>query len=91
MHPSNDSLFLIGTDKGSLKLSDLRISSNFNDAIGFNTEKIVNKNFFTDIVCSYSSSQFIKSGKYVAARDYLNVRIWDITNATKPLMTIPVQ
>jgi serine/threonine-protein phosphatase 2A regulatory subunit B len=33
----------------------------------------------------------LKKGKYVAARDYLNVKIWDVCNPAKPLMTVPVQ
>ncbi len=69
----------------------MRQTSNFNDALGFATEKVTNKNFFTELVSSYSSVQFMRQGKYVAARDYLNVRIWDVCNANKPLMTIPVQ
>lgn len=43
------------------------------------------------MVSSYSSVKFAKKGKLIAARDYLNVKIWDIANTKKPLMTIPVQ
>lgn len=90
-HPTSDSLFLLGTDKGSLKMGDLRKSSNFSDAMDFISDKVTQKNFFTELISSYSSAQFIKKGKYVAARDYLNVKIWDVCNASKPLMTICLQ
>jgi len=43
------------------------------------------------MVSTYSSVQFMKQGKYIAARDYLNVKVWDVCNSSKPLMTIPVQ
>lgn len=46
-HPTSDSLFLLGTDKGSLKMADLRKSSNFGDAMDFVSEKVTQKNFFT--------------------------------------------
>ena len=82
---------MLGTDKGTLKMADLRKSSNFGDAMDFGSEKVTQKNFFTELISSYSSAQFIKKGKYVAARDYLNVKIWDICNASKPLMTISLQ
>jgi hypothetical protein len=36
MHPTSDSLFVFGTNKGSLKLGDLRRSSRVdNDALNF--------------------------------------------------------
>lgn len=35
MHPTSDSLFMYGTNKGNLKLCDLRIGSN-NDANSIN-------------------------------------------------------
>lgn len=69
----------------------MRKSSSFNDALDFTSEKAAQKNFFTELISSYSSAQFIKKGKYVAARDYLNVKIWDVCNTSKPLMTVTLQ
>jgi hypothetical protein len=54
---------LFGTDKGKLKMCDLRQNYNSNEAVGFASEKVTNKNFFTELVSSYSSAQFIKKGK----------------------------
>ncbi len=72
-------------------MCDLRKSSNFNDAVDFVSEKPGQKNFFTELVSSYSSAQIIKKGKYVAARDYLTVKVWDVCNASKPLVTVNLQ
>mgnify|MGYP000897574453 CR=1 FL=1 len=72
-------------------MCDMRKSSSFNDALDFTSEKAAQKNFFTELISSYSSAQFIKKGKYVAARDYLNVKIWDVCNTSKPLMTVTLQ
>lgn len=83
-------MFLIGSDKGALKLGDLRSSSVINNGANFISEKGV-KNFFTEMVTSYSAVSFIKGGKYIAARDYLNVKIWDVANPSKPVSTICLQ
>ena len=43
------------------------------------------------MVSSYSSAQLIKKGKYIVARDYLTVKVWDVANTSKPLTTITLQ
>jgi hypothetical protein len=70
---------------------DLRLNSGSNNTISFDSDKTNNKNFFTEMISAYSSATFFKKGKYLAARDYLNVKIWDVANTSRPLMTIPVQ
>lgn len=48
-------------------------------------------NFFTQMISSYSSISFMNGSKYIAARDYLSVKVWDICKTDKPLLSIPVQ
>jgi serine/threonine-protein phosphatase 2A regulatory subunit B len=43
------------------------------------------------MVSSYSNAKFIKNGKYIIARDFLTVKLWDIANTSKPLSTITLQ
>lgn len=43
------------------------------------------------MVSSYSSISFMNNSKYIAARDYLSVKVWDICKTDKPLLSIPVQ
>jgi len=69
----------------------MRTSSDFSNSSSFLSDKVSNKNFFSEMVASYSSVKFAKKGKLVAARDYLNVKVWDVCNTSKPLMTIPLQ
>ena len=33
----------------------------------------------------------MKNGKYLAARDFMNIRVWDICNPKKPIASIPIQ
>lgn len=92
MHPTADNLFLFGTNKGSLKMCDLRISAaSDNTAVNFKLESVGQKNFLTEFISGCSSAEFIKNNKYIASRDFLSIKIWDICNPKKPITTVPVQ
>jgi|694.fasta_scaffold135786_1 hypothetical protein len=43
------------------------------------------------MVSAYSSVEFLKGGKYLAARDFLTVKLWDTANTKKPLFQVSVQ
>ena len=49
------------------------------------------KNFFSQMISSYSSIVFLNQGKYIACRDYLTLKIWDVAKTDLPLVTIPIQ
>ena len=48
-------------------------------------------NFFTQMISSYSSLAFINNNRYIAARDYLSVKVWDTKKTDRPLMSVTVQ
>ncbi len=48
-------------------------------------------NFFTQMISSYSSIQFTNNNKHIIARDYLSIKVWDISKADKPISSIPIQ
>ena len=48
------------------------------------------RNFFTEIVSSISDATFSKDGRYIFARDFLNVKVWDVNMSNKPVATIPI-
>lgn len=48
------------------------------------------KNFFTEIVASISDATFSKNGRYIFARDFLTVKVWDVNMTNKPVATIPI-
>jgi serine/threonine-protein phosphatase 2A regulatory subunit B len=66
-------------------------SANTSKVIDFGTETRSLKNFFTDIIATVGSIDFTQNGKYVVSREYLNVKIWDLTNTKKPLHNVCVQ
>ena len=91
MHPNHDSMFVYGTNKGNLKLCDMRIGSDTDStAFNFKSEYAGNKNFLASLLSGYSSADFTKQGRYLVSRDYLTVKIWDICNTKKPVLNIPL-
>lgn len=48
-------------------------------------------NFFTQMISSYSSISFLNNHRHIAARDYLSIKVWDISKTDKPLVSIPIQ
>jgi serine/threonine-protein phosphatase 2A regulatory subunit B len=49
------------------------------------------KNFFTELVTNYSSVEFLRGGKYIAARDFLTVKVWDVCQSKKPVCEVVLQ
>lgn len=48
------------------------------------------KTFFSDIIGCISDLKFSESGRYLLARDYLNLKIWDLQMESKPVETYPI-
>ena len=97
IHPTSDSMFAYGTNRGALFLSDMRISStDFVDEdsyqpLSFKVESQEKKNFFNQMISSYSSLGFMSNAKYLVSRDFLTVKIWDVCKTNKPVACISVQ
>lgn len=43
------------------------------------------------MISSYSSINFMNGNKYIVGRDYLTVKVWDVSKAEKPIVSITVQ
>lgn len=91
-HPQQCNLFMYSSSKGTIKLCDMRTNS-----VCQNKTKIfeeftnpINHNFFTEITSSISDIKFSPNGRYIASRDYLTVKIWDINMNNKPIKTINI-
>lgn len=91
-HPLDCNLFMYSSSKGMIKLNDMRMNS-----LCDNHSKIFeeytdpsNHNFFTEITSSISDVKFSSNGRYIASRDYMTVKIWDINMETEPIKTINI-
>lgn len=53
-------------------------------------EDQANKTFFSEIITSISDFKFSKDGRYMLARDFLTLKIWDLNMESKPIKTINI-
>lgn len=90
-HPGSDAMFLYTTNKKTLKLNDLRVSAREESGVNFMSESKDSKNFFTELVTNYSSVEFLRGGKYIVARDFLTVKVWDVCQSKKPVCEVVLQ
>ena len=91
-HPQECNLLMYSSSKGTIKLCDMRLNALCDDKpIVFEEyTNPINHNFFTEITSSISDIKFSPNGRYIASRDYLTVKIWDINMNNKPLKTINI-
>lgn len=53
-------------------------------------EDQANKSFFSEIISSISDFKFSHDGRFMIARDYLTLKIWDLNMESKPLKVINI-
>ena len=53
-------------------------------------EDPTSRSFFSEIISSISDVKFSHSGRYIASRDYLTVKIWDLHMESRPVETYAV-
>ncbi|KAG7665489.1 CDC55 [[Candida] subhashii] len=91
-HPSHCNLFMYSSSKGTIKLADMRSNSLCDSHAKIFEEYLdpSSHNFFTEITSSISDVRFSYDGRYIASRDYMTVKIWDLAMENKPVKTINV-
>lgn len=92
-HPTNCNQLIYSSSRGSIRLADLRDSAlcDHNAKVFEIEEDPAQKSFFSEIISSISDAQFIgQEGKYIIARDYLTVKVWDVAMEARPVAVIPI-
>lgn len=91
-NPKNCNDLIYSSSRGIVRLGDMRDSAlcdryakSFEDPIPTVT------GYFEELVSSVSDVKFSPCGNYIAARDYLSIRIWDIRNERRPFNFIRFQ
>lgn len=91
-HPTHCHMMLYSSSKGLVRLCDLRESALCDK--GSKTfqepEDNGNRSFFHEIIASVSDVKFSRCGRYLASRDYMSVKLWDLNMERKPLAIYPV-
>ncbi|KAI8378377.1 protein phosphatase PP2A regulatory subunit B [Blakeslea trispora] len=91
-HPQQCNLLMYSSSKGTVKLADMRESAlcDQNAKVFEAYEDPNSRSFFSEIISSISDVKFSPDGRYILARDYLTLKIWDINMESKPVQTINV-
>lgn len=48
------------------------------------------KSFFSEIISSVSDMKWSSDGRYILARDYMNLKLWDLNMDSAPVVTYSV-
>jgi len=90
-HPTHCQNFLFSSSRGCVRVGDMRCNALCDrQAKLFEAPEEGEKSFFHEITSSISNARFSKCGRYIAARDYMCVRLWDVNMESKPLKTFHV-
>jgi len=90
-HPTHCSQLVYSTSLGVLRLVDTRDSALVDKAgLSFEMPESTNS-FFSEVTSSISDVTFSRCGKFLAARDYMTVKVWDVRTNREPVQTIEVQ
>ena len=89
-HPINCNHFVYSTSKGIIKLADLRSSAlcDVHAKLFEEEEDPASRSFFSEIISSISDCKFSRDGRYILARDYMTLKVWDMHMESKPVKTI---
>ncbi|VDK76066.1 unnamed protein product, partial [Dibothriocephalus latus] len=85
-HPEHCHLFAYSTSRGVVRLCDMRQSALCDNHLMVLDDPALSqqRGFFADIIASLSDFRFDHSGNYILARDYLNLKVWDVRNGSQP-------
>jgi len=90
-HPQQCNTFMYSSSIGSVRLGDLRSSALCDQHVKLfhETEDPANS-FFSEIITSISDCKFSPDGRYILARDYMHLKVWDLHMESKPIKTIKI-
>ncbi len=97
-HPHHCHTMVFGTSKGYVNLADTRVSA-LCDGHGpgaasrlqsFAPDAFIGDSFYSELLSSISDLRYSADGRYLIARDFLSVKVWDTHMSNKPVKSIPV-
>ncbi|VDM30973.1 unnamed protein product [Hydatigera taeniaeformis] len=85
-HPELCYMFGYSTSRGVVRLCDMRARALCDNHVLVLDDPSLSQNrgFFCDIISSLSDFRFDHSGNYILARDYLNLKVWDMRKSERP-------
>eukprot|EP00123_Amoebidium_parasiticum_P022600 comp9091_c0_seq1/m.4263 comp9091_c0_seq1/g.4263 ORF comp9091_c0_seq1/g.4263 comp9091_c0_seq1/m.4263 type:complete len:439 (-) comp9091_c0_seq1:669-1985(-) len=91
-HPTSCNVFMYSSSKGNIKLGDTRAAAlcDRHTKVFDEPEDPSQKSFFSEIISSITDVKFSNNGRYIASRDYMTVKVWDINMDKGPVHTFQV-
>jgi serine/threonine-protein phosphatase 2A regulatory subunit B len=91
-HPYNCHEFIYSSSKGTIRLCDMREKAlcDQHAKLFEEPEDPSSRSFFSEIIASISDVRFSRNGRYILSRDYLTVKLWDVTMENRPVEVYPV-
>jgi len=91
-HPKHCNYLAYSSSKGTIRLTDLRQHSvcDSHAKLFELPEPAEKRSFFSEIIASISDIKFSSDGRFILARDYLTMKLWDINMEKTPVATVLV-
>lgn len=91
--PSSPSLFAYSTNRGSIRICDTRSTALCDKpALEIDNLAASEQNAVVILLNSISDLKFFNnSDRFIATRDFMSVKIWDLANTSAPVEIYPVQ
>ena len=92
-HPQQTNTLVYSSSKGVVRLCDLRERALCDRGGGQVFEQPASegeKSFFSEVISSVSDVKFSRDGRYLMARDYMTLKLWDVNMGSAPVRTIKV-
>eukprot|EP00850_Spirogloea_muscicola_P020431 SM000216S06557 [mRNA] locus=s216:78669:83310:- [translate_table: standard] len=91
-HPTDCHLLAYSSSKGSIRLLDMRQSALCDQHCKLYEELEApgSRSFFSEIIASISDIKFARGGRYILARDYMTMKLWDLRKERHPVATFKV-
>ncbi|KAM3183617.1 hypothetical protein ACTXT7_009980 [Hymenolepis weldensis] len=91
--PSSPSLFAYSTNRGSIRICDTRSTALCDKpALEIDNLAASEQNAVVILLNSISDLKFFNnSDRFIATRDFMSVKIWDLANTSAPVEVYPVQ
>lgn len=93
-HPLSSAQLAYSSSKGAVRLCDLRAGARCDKgssrSYGVPPLPDSEKSFFSEVISSMSDVKFSRDGRYLMARDYMTLKIWDLNMESQPVRSIKV-
>jgi serine/threonine-protein phosphatase 2A regulatory subunit B len=89
-HPSECNILSYSSSRGMIRTVDSRVSALGDNAVRTFTAPggTEEQSFFSEIIASISNIKYSRDGRYLVARDYLTLKVWDSRNEANPVQVV---